>query len=184
MLVRPKANVLEVDPGSHVLAVRAAGRVAFESKVTMEASERKEIVVELPIDPVAGKTTTDTATTAREPASSGPPLAAILLGGAAVVSIAVGAGFVGSGRSGENAVKNQCGGTTDCPSSLRARLQPDIDSAHSKILVGDVLLGVGAAAIVAGGLWWALSPKHDEGKRAIAAFPIAGGAAATWVGNF
>src|SRR5262249_8969273 len=68
------------------------------------------------------------------------PVAPLVVGGVAVVALGVGAFFAVSGISDRSGLQGSC--APHCA-------QSDIDSVHTKFLVADVALGVGAAAAVA-----------------------------------
>ncbi|WP_394829639.1 tol-pal system YbgF family protein [Pendulispora albinea] len=153
---------LEVDPGTHyILAER------FQKTVHVEEKQRLEVVLDpqRSPEPPAPTPTPTPAPAAAAPAPAEPsiaphasrPIAALAVGGGGLVLGAAGALFLALGKGQESDAKALCpgGGTTGCPSSARS----DAEGSRTKILVGDVLLGVGAAAVITGGIWWLASGK-------------------------
>lgn len=140
-------DAVDVEPGEHTVSAEAPGYLPFEEKVNLAEGERKQVKIELERE--KPKTT-------QKPKGNSigiPPIGSFVL-----VGVAIGAG-IGSwqlfkqGREQETKVRDTCGGTKQCPISLK----PEADDAAKKIIIGDVLIGVGSAALVGAGVWWILS---------------------------
>jgi hypothetical protein len=152
----------DVDPGEHTVTVTASGRKEFREVVTVAEGERKE--VEVTLDPLQAEGPPP------PPPDEGlgaPPIGAIILAGVGVGAGAAGAVMWGLGRGKEAEIQEQCGGVTQCPVSLK----PGADAAAFKIILGDVLVGVGGAAIIGGGIWWLTSGGKSEPAQASQARP-------------
>jgi len=114
------------------------------------------------------------------------PGRAIVLAGVGVAAGAAGAVMWVMGRNQETEVQNSCGGVKQCPASLK----PDADAAAMKIIVGDILVGVGGAAIIGGGIWWLASggksepPEANEARSRVLVSPTRGGVWASFETKF
>ncbi len=167
-------DAMDVEPGEHKISATAPGYQPFEETVKLSEGERKQVKVVLELEKPKE---------APKPKSSigFPPIGSFVL-----VGVAIGAGvtsvlLIRQGREQEQKVRDTCGGTQQCPAALK----PEADEAATKIIVGDVLIGVGSAALVGAGVWWLLSgrksdpsPSASAGSRVMAA-PVRGGA---WMG--
>jgi hypothetical protein len=98
---------------------------------------------------------------------------AILTGAGAVVALGGGVVFGLMGKSADNAAHSYPATPGDAAN--------DASSAKNDYLIGNVLLGVGAAAaVVSAGLWiWAPGGGSGHGDVALSASPLPGGAAAS-----
>lgn len=142
----------DVDPGDHTVTVTAPGRKDFSEVVTVAEGERKEVQVAL--DPLQAEPPPPPPDTGR----GAPPVGAIILGGVGVGAGVAGAVLWGLARSAESEIEEKCGGLKQCPASLK----PDAEAAATKIIVGDILVGVGGAAIIGGAIWWLASGGKSE----------------------
>jgi hypothetical protein len=187
---------VDLDPGERALVISAPGRADFRTTVTAAEGKRTELEVSLPL---ASGGSGDQAPPGGEGDTSGggggggggggslPPVGVMVLGGAGIVAGVVGLAMWGVGTGAEGDIRETCGGVTNCPVNLKEAA----DAAATKIIVGDVLVGVGAAAIIGGGVWWYMSKSGSSSSKAAppaqARFFIApsrGGAFATVAGHF
>jgi tetratricopeptide (TPR) repeat protein len=159
-------GTVEVDPGERRLAVRAPGRRAFEQ--TVSASEGRTVDVTVRLDPEqsAGPATATTGGTdaARPDAAgaaaprtetSGPPAGVWVLGATGIVAAAVGVALYATGSSAYDDAAELC---TDARCS-DASAADDGNAARVRMIAGDVVIGVGAAALAGALLWWAVAPS-------------------------
>lgn len=142
----------DVDPGEHTVTVTASGRKEFREVVTVAEGERKE--VEAVLAPEQEEPPPPPPETKHGP----PPVGAIILAGLGVGAGAAGAVLWVMGRNQEAKVEEACGGVKQCPATLK----PDADAAATKIILGDILVGVGGAAFIGGGIWWLASGSKSE----------------------
>jgi hypothetical protein len=186
-LGRPEA----VDPGVHVVDVRAAGRSDRRFEVTLRAGDATSIQAEpgdaaaVPAtegspEAVSPATASAESSDAQSPSSGGTRTALTIgLGGVALAGLGVGAYFEASGWSKRSAL-GACNGSCS---------QASIDDAKRTMLVGDILLGAGAALAAATAYLYFTRPGRATGS-SLGARPIAVGivlnpggltTAATWV---
>lgn len=134
-------RAIPVDPGPHNFRFEAEGRKPFVLDViVLEGQKNRLVQAKLdggatkppPLSPDPPKTS-----------ETGPPRASIVpplvTGGISIVALGFFAGFGGVGASQMRDLENGCGRTPSC-------LQDDVDSARSKLLVGDIALLVGVVA--------------------------------------
>jgi hypothetical protein len=148
---------IEVDPGSRVLRFERAGSKPVERSIVAVAGQRlREISVEL-----------DTGASPQGPekegASSPIPLLSIVLGAAGVVALGSMTYFWISGRSDFSTLEGSCKPSCD-PAS--------VDPVRTKLIVGDVSLGV---AVVSLGLatWFYLRPPSSTPAASTASVAVA-----------
>lgn len=170
----------DVDPGEHNIVVQGESGQQYRQVVTLQEKDRVE---------VAAVFAREGATTAPSNAPSseggGAPIGPIVLGAAGIATAGVGMLLWALGENQQSNVERQCGGTTTCPISLQSKVQSDIDGSRSQIFVGDALVGLGAAAVLGGALWWVLEDR--EGGRTsqttgLMFAPQSGGALIGWHG--
>jgi hypothetical protein len=160
---------LPVDPGEHVVEVRAPGFLRAKGRAKLGAGEKQSISVELKRDPNAPSTDQPAAVAPNptEPPSAATADASAGLGaplneptrrssGAtrtwAYLSYGVGAVGLGVGLVfGRAALQDKTQLDNDCPGKVCSADQADrLDSAKTKGLVSTVGFGVGAAGVVLG----------------------------------
>jgi hypothetical protein len=166
-----------VDPGDHVIAASATDRKPWSTHITINAGETQE--VQLPAleaaphtKPAAGVTTI-----IREQSDPGETrrLFGLTLGGAGVAALATGIGFGFAARSSWNSAFS----SGDCHGNLcNLAGQDQVDSAHTRATVANVVGGLGLALIAGGAALYLTAPHRVD----IA--PTAGGAAVTFGGAF
>jgi hypothetical protein len=154
-------TVIDVDPGQHVIRAEAPGRLAFEGTVTLEERQAKTVEVTLEVDP------TFVANDAPRP-SRLPPL---LLAGGGVVVVSVGLGI---GYASLQKRNDSCDDAKLCdPSGL--------DQGRTLADVSTVVTAIGAAALVSGIVWYALTPaSKPEATAKGATKPTTSAAVAPW----
>lgn len=156
---------LAVDPGEHAIEASAPGRKPWSTTVTVAAGAG-EVVVEVPPLDVAEASAAPPPPP--PPATPPPPsddradlrLAGIAVAGGGVLVLGVGVVFGVMTLS-------DAGAAEDDPSLCPARRCTDageaaIDDAETKAWVSNVAIGVGAAAMVAGGVLIGLSLVGDD----------------------
>ena len=154
-------RALAVDPGEHLLRVEAGARVVAQRIVIRQGERDRLLSLQLPAAAVAAP-------------RSIPPVAWVL-GGVGVAALTTGVIFWAAGRSQRTSLYATCGVTHDCAESA-------VDSARSKLVVGDVLFGAGLAAALAA-TWWALSASPAP-RAPVSVSPVAGGALMSWRATF
>ncbi len=125
-----------VDPGPHTFKFELAGKPSIEQQVIVREGERNRAVaavfdVGAPLPPV------DTGAPGPERRT---PVLGYVVGGAGVLALG-GAAFAWiSGKSDIGKLRDGCGATHSCA-------QSDVDAARTKLVIGDVIGGVGIVAI-------------------------------------
>ena len=160
---------LPVDPGTFSVSATAPGAVDWQHDFV--AAEGRVTTVEVPALTVAS------AASPQSPPHQPPPVeasaaarrhsrhvVALTTVGAGVAALAVGGGFGLSANSKWSSANTDCGGNVDtCPSAASfAKAQGDISDARSAGLLSNVLVGVGAAAVVTGVVLWVTAPKVER----------------------
>lgn len=172
---------IELDPGSHRLTISAAGEKPFVHEVRLAEGERRAIDVRFERRPIAVTPSAPRQSPARPPPRvpvrrSGPPAGAIVLAGASLSAFAVGAVLHVRRNDKLDEAAAGCtrtGAGWSCPASLEndpshRELKEDAERAERW---RNVALGVGAGALVAGGVWWALDGSSSESRVALSVGP-------------
>jgi serine/threonine-protein kinase len=190
---------IPVDTGAHAFAATAPGRKAWATTIdvlqdgaalTVTVPELEPLPFETP--PLAGKAP-PTATTGQNPTLLAPGVAepsndnrangssqrtiAWVVGGLGVVGLGVSVGFAVVAKNKYNDSLSSCL-STDHDKCDAQGLQQRGD-ARTAGDAATVALGLGAAAVVAGGILWFTAPHRDgdaSGRMAIALAPTLGGA--------
>jgi hypothetical protein len=196
----PLATVLDgkaiaIDPGEHVLRIELPGEAAVERKIVVGEGEKDRLVVidARPIgpnEPAASEAGSTSVAIASPPAGGWfvPGLVAGSVGVAAAVPMAI---LWATATSDVNTMRSTCApsaGGAGCPADR-------VDSDRTKLIAGDVCLGIAAAGVAAGAvLLWIRRPQstsHSQeagGGRptavGLSAAPVAGGAVASVGGRF
>ncbi len=136
---------VELDPGAHALRFEHPDTAPIEQPIVAVQGERVRSV-----DVRFGAL--QVATAATGPAASRPvPLATWVLGGAGVAAGVATAILWASAQSQYSSLKSSCA----------PRCNPsDASSASAELVAGDVAVGVGAAALVAGAVFFFLRPSE------------------------
>lgn len=165
---------IPVDPGEHVVEAVAPGKQPWSSKVQVGPNAAK-VAVEIPAlqasgngaapTPAAQTPATATSTTApvTDNDASDPGAArrttGLILGGAGVVGIGIGAFFGIQASSKWSDAKGKC---TDYPYNCGAEGQDLRSSAHSAATVSTVGFIAGGALLAAGAVIYFTAPKRDS----------------------
>lgn len=163
----PLTDPVFLDAGTHHIEVAKDGYVSVARDETVSAGERRSLTVGLQPVPAAPPPAEEPAETPPdsgglavtvvppappppppEPSSRGP---AIVVGSAGVFALVVGGALVLEASSSYDRIQKQCAPNCD-RSTWRG--------AQTREIVGDVLLGVGAAAVATGVVWWVASNHH------------------------
>jgi hypothetical protein len=150
-----------IDPGEHVLRVEAGASV-IEQRIVIREGERDRLI---PL---------------RFPADTGSlprpvPAGVWVLGGAGAAAITAGALLWAVGRSEHGTLYATCGVTHDCDESA-------VDRARTKLVAGDIVFGVGLAAVGAAA-WWGITTSSVP-RSSVGVTPVAGGALVSWQAGF
>jgi hypothetical protein len=137
-------TAIDVDPGKHSVHAEAPGRLNFEGSVTIAEKQEKSIAVVLEVDsaPVAGDK--------KAPSKVGPIVTTVA--GAVGVGVGLTFGYLAIKKKGD-----------DCPNGVCAS-QASIDDGRTLANVSTIVTGVGAAVLVGGIVWWALTPSGAPTK--------------------
>lgn len=128
---------LFVDPGPHTFKFEIVGKPPIEEQVIVREGERNRAVTAI----FAVETPAPIPTLA--PEQRKPPIVGYVVAGAGALALGGAAFFWVTGRSDISTMRSGCGVTHVCA-------QSDVDAAHTKLVVGDVVAGLGLAAIGVG----------------------------------
>ena len=144
----PGAAAAPVDPGAHTARFKRPGGPEIEARVAVQAGEKDRVVVlRFPPPPAPP------APPAEAPAPR--PVIGWVIGGVGLAALTASAGLWLSGTLGESHLRSTCGVSHSCS-------QADVDAARRKLVAGDIIAGIGIAAVVTGGallLFYKPSPK-------------------------
>lgn len=188
---------LPVDPGAHLVAAAAPGHEPWKDTVTIAEAAVLTVTVP-PLRAATERQTKKTGTTGGAPPGAAPPsppnehrparasrtrrTAALIVGGAGVVALGVGAVFGLKASSDWDAAQPHCDAMLRCdPEGIS--LHDDADTAAT---LADVSFGVGAAAVAVGAVLWLTTPSERSTARAAAlsVVPVGGGWGLAWEGAF
>jgi hypothetical protein len=148
---------LEVEPGEHSFRFETDGAPPVTMTIVVREREKDRVV------PVTFVSPHHAAQTGGE-GSAGPsrpvPVGVWVLGGVGVAGLATFAVLGTVGKNDESSLRSSC--SPNCSSD-------SIDKVRSEYVGADVALGVGAAALVASGVWYLLRPGKNEGEAVPAA---------------
>jgi hypothetical protein len=160
---------VELDPGEHRVQVRAAGHREFEQRIMASEGRTAELIVRLEPDALeapAGSTQRATSAATSTPdapeesdggAGWGPPVGAWVLGAAGLAATGVGIALYVTGQSDYDEAAAFCT-SAQCTDAGHT---DDGNAARARIIIGDVILGAGAAAFAGALLWWAVTAGDD-----------------------
>jgi hypothetical protein len=167
---------IEIDPGEHVLRVEA-GASTIDSHLLVRQGERDRLVtVQLPAAPPVQRRPEPPPFSPSPPPGRRVPTGAWILGGAGLVAMSAGVFFWVRGRGDRSDLYASCGLTQSCS-------QDTIDSARTKVLVGDVAFGVGLAAVGVAVGWTLLTPA-EPAPPTLGIAPLPGGGVVSWRSAF
>jgi len=136
---------LEINPGKRSLRFTHRGLVRTQEIVVTEGIKNRAIVVDF-VDPTVRKKVAPPLTPALVDEPRGAPVGAYILGGVGVISLGAFAALAVTGTADLDELRDTCGVTATCTSE-------QVDDAKTKLIAGDVLLGVGALALGSGTVW-------------------------------
>jgi hypothetical protein len=192
-------KAFRIDPGAHACRFEPPGQPATSRTIVLGEGEKNRLeVVELPAAEPAPRRATAIAIPSppvgassrsakervepRLVASAGVPWAALLAAGAGIAALVPMGIFWASGTSDIRQMRSTCApsaGGGGCPSTR-------VDSARTKLVVGDAFLAVGVAGIATGAVLYFLGRNHspDEGPLRIDGKLLPGGAYVAAEGRF
>jgi len=171
----------KANPGAHAVVVKVQGEPDRSRSVTLVEGTTESVDIDLtpvatapPVAPPTNPSQPGAAPTAEPsqgtPASeptvwTAPRIAAVTVGGAGVVAVAVGGVLALSAKSSfDSAKQQQCGASIGAPSDslcstggVRAR-----ESAGSQADAATVVMAAGGAALAAGVIIWLVAPKSTQ----------------------
>jgi hypothetical protein len=167
---RLDGRAIAVDPGPRRVRVESPDARVLEQSALFREGEKLR-AIEFSFPPAATPSpgiAPPPMTAAPAPSGWSPPLASYLLGGAGVVAIGVGIYLDVTGKDQETNLKNTC-----APSCSHS----DVEAMRTRVLVGDIVLGSGIAAV--GSALIIAIASHRAGARTawVSPAPIAAGAA-------
>ncbi|MDI3286787.1 hypothetical protein [Polyangium sp. 15x6] len=176
---------IAVNPGPHTLRFVAPNETPVERQVVIRVGEKNRVItldLEGPAQAPPGADPDKPAAPGSGP--SGKRVASYVLGGLGVVSLGAFAYLGITGKSDLAGLRDGCGRTQSCA-------ETDVDAVKTKLILGDVSLGVGVASLgVAAALFFTSGgEKKPEAAargpvvRPVVA-PLPGGGAAMIVGTF
>jgi len=186
-----------VDPGDYTIEATAPGCDSFSRRITVAKESLSVEIAPLHALPAAAAPPPVPAAAPAQPSAppsyvaqssspapqadsgggmSGGRVAGIVIAGGGVVALAVGTMFGVNAISKNDDAKKHCSGSV-CSDSTGVSLSKD---ANSDAVVANVTIGLGAAALVGGGLLYFLSPSTSSG--ASSAFHVAPAFSAREVG--
>jgi hypothetical protein len=170
---------LEVEPGEHGFRFETDGAAPVTMTVVVREGEKDRVVPVAFVSPHHRAAGSEAAPGDAGPSSRPIPVGVFVLGGVGVAGIATFAALGSIGKSDENSLRTSC--SPNCSPGA-------IDKVRTEYVAADVGLGVGAAALVAAGVWYMLRPGKTEAAPApqdgLVVAPGRGGAAIEWTGRF
>lgn len=165
---------ITVDPGEHVFTYEAEGEKPLTEKIAIRQGEKARLVsVTFRRDKPKGDDTSQ----GGEPTKEGIPTLTWVLGGVGIGALGIGVALWSSGRSDYSRMKSTCATTHSC-------LSDDVDSAESKLVIGDVAVLGGLVAIGAGVVFAMLTRNQPSGAATLDVKMVSGGGLATLGGRF
>lgn len=153
-----EGRAVSVDPGEHRFAYVNGQEYIEQDVVVREGERNRHLLFRIPDKGGAAKSasapapaladTPDPVPAARASQSPWP----WILGGAGLVSLGVGGGFWYAGNNAHGDLGDTCAPTHSCADA-------DVSRAKTQLLVGDILVGVGAVAITSAIVWLVTRPS-------------------------
>jgi serine/threonine-protein kinase len=188
--VRNYAVAVGVDAGTHTLLAQAAGRIPWFTQVRIDPGPT---TVTVTIPRLNAEISTSSAPPTGAPAAPARKLEpdtgktertlGLVLGGAGVVGVAVGAWLGFDARAAQREDRNRC--------ALGPCLQGtnDPDRFYTQAAIGDTLIALGLASCVGGAIFFLTAPSAPPPERRTAGFNVApsvtpNGASVVAVGRF
>jgi hypothetical protein len=151
----PTPEPLQIDPGEHRVAAAASGKRPFDYPFRASEGQVTEVVVVLSSDERSEAP-------APRASRSGPPLGALVLGGAGAAAMVIGLVVRANGKSDYDEANAGC-------QNARCSSPAVVDSgnaARDRMLAGTLVAVGGGAALAGAGLWWGLSASAPTSKGA------------------
>ncbi|MCA9595229.1 MAG: PEGA domain-containing protein [Myxococcales bacterium] len=163
---------VELTTGSHRVEVRVAGKPPFVREVTARSGQTVEVVARFPKPIPSPEPKVAPPPPPRTVSSAGPPTGAVISLGVGAAAMVAGVVFHLRRNEKLSDAAADCirqGNGWSCPPALEhdPAHQEAKDQASSAELARNVLFGVGAAAALTGGVWWALSSGKERTQVAI-----------------
>lgn len=164
-------DTVDLDPGKHRLEITAAGEQPIVREIDLAEGERASVEVRFPravaAAPSAAPLPPKTEPVPARRTRSGPPTGAIVVGGAGIAALVTGSVLHLYRDAKLDEAASGCVRTGEgwrCPTSLETdadhrKLRDRADTAEAW---RNVLFAVGGAAVVGGGLWWALDSGPEK----------------------
>ena len=134
-------RAIPLDPGVHTFRLEAEGNEPIEQKIVLAEGEHNRQVTAQFGKPGGGGTL-------ESPSGKKAPIAAFIVAGVGLAGMGVGAAFWGLGL----AQKSSDEGASGCKNTGGCS-QSEIDSIHTKLVIGDVAFFAGTAVLVGGVIW-------------------------------
>ena len=163
-----------VDPGEHTFRYETPGSAPKEEKVVIIVGQKNR-VMNVAFSPEAGLVTPPVAP---EGDRAPIPIIAYVLGGVGVVGLGAATFFWLSGLGDKSHLEDTCGPK---PGRLASCSQSDVDSAHTKLVIGDVSGGIGIVALGAAAYFVIARPRVEAKAQTgwnVDVRPLPGGGAA------
>lgn len=154
-------RAIALDPGEHALQIEAGERVVEQRILVRQGEHDRLITLRFPVEAA--------------PTARSIPTGAWVLGSLGGAGLTAGALLWAVGRSERSTLYSTCGVTHACDAAA-------IDQARTKLVAGDIVFGVGIAAVGAA-VWWGVTGSSAP-KIPVSATPVAGGALVSWHGSF
>jgi hypothetical protein len=150
-LIAPRLDgkEIQVDPGEHVFRLVLAGRAPVEQHVLVRQGEQHRVLPVVfpalpPVGPRPGEKSVEKVVAAEPSHFHVPPALPIVTLVAGGVALGVASYFWISGLADHSTLESTCGPGHTCSRSA-------VDAAHEKLVVGDVVGGVGIGLVALGG---------------------------------
>lgn len=169
------AGEVELDPGEHVVELRAEGYRTLREEINLRPGGQAVLNVRLEANAPSRNVPPPVAVEAAGPGAG--PWAVVGVGGALLASAAVLYGLRGAALRDVNAVCDES--TSICADNSRAQAETDYRAAGGYEVAAGVALGFGVAALAGGLLWRVLAPPASAPRRQawnMIAWPSGGGA--------
>lgn len=131
---RADGRPIAVDVGEHRVSVTRGRAAAHERIVAVSAERNRVLTLVLDAAPPGER-------------RRGAPVGPIALGGAGLALGVAGGVLWGLGRSAHDDMESTCAPAGACSSG-------DVSAARTKLVVGDVLMGLGVASLVGAAVWY------------------------------
>lgn len=170
---------IDVDPGHHEVVVTASGYERLKVSLDLSEGDRERVVPKL-VPVGKGGVEPEPEAVVPEKERGSVPVGPLVLGGVGVVALGAAGYFYLQVKDLEDERKalwkeSGCPGPT-CPNGEPDDAATLREDAESKARLGNILLGVGATAVVAGGVWYYFASRPKKSEAAVLVTPVPGGA--------